>query len=245
MKRTIWISLLAIVGFAIILLIRLPASWLLGYLPPNVQCAEVSGTAWEGSCGSVAYNGAALGNLSWELHPSALLRAKLGGFVNLARGQDFVRGDFEIGAGGVYTAKDLQAQLPLDPPLVPELNTGFSGNVSINLVSARFEKGAVAALEGQVQATSLYSKRDRMALGSYSASFPNAAPGSEPVGQVMSLEGPVDFQGTLKLTRAPGWAVDGKVRVKPETPPELAQQLAYLGRPDADGTRPLSLEGTF
>ncbi len=68
---------------------------------------------------------------------------------------------------------------------------------------------------------------------------------AEPVGQVMSLDGPVDFNGTVKLTRAPGWAVDGRVRVKPETPPELAQQLAYLGTPDADGTRPLSLEGTF
>lgn len=60
-----------------------------------------------------------------------------------------------------------------------------------------------------------------------------------------TLEGPVDFQGTLKLTRQPGWVIDGKLRTKPETPQALTQQLAYLGAPDADGFRPLSLEGTF
>ncbi len=43
MKRTLWITLLAIVGFAIILLVRMPASWLLGFLPPNIQCADVLG----------------------------------------------------------------------------------------------------------------------------------------------------------------------------------------------------------
>ncbi len=85
-----------------------------------------------------------------------------------------------------------------------------------------------------------------MAIGGYSVTFPKGGRvGGEPVGQVKTLDGPVDFQGTLKLTRAPGWVVDGKVRVKADTPPELAKQLEYLGRPDADGTRQLSLEGTF
>jgi hypothetical protein len=76
-------------------------------------------------------------------------------------------------------------------------------------------------------------------------SFPKAPEGSEPVGQLSSLEGPVDFEGTLKLTREPGWVIDGKIRTKPETPPAFAQQLAYLGAPDAEGFRPFSLAGTF
>jgi len=245
MKRAIWISLLAIIGFAIILLVRMPASWLLGFLPPNIQCVDVTGTAWEGSCGSVAYNGTQLGNASWELHPAAIFRGKLAAFVDLTRGDDFVRGELEMGSGETFVAHDLQAQMPLDPPLVPELNSGFSGNVSVNLAHARIEKGVIAALEGQVQSTSLYSKRDRMTLGSYSVTFPKAAANTEPVGQVMALDGPLDFEGTLKLTRAPGWVIDGKVRTKPETPPEITKQLAYLGTPDPDGTRRLSLEGTF
>ena len=245
MKRTLRISILAILAFAIILLVRLPASWLEGFLPPDIACTEVSGSAWDGSCSGLAYHGAPVGNLTWELHPAALLRGKLAAFVDLARGDDFIRGDIEVGRGGTYVAHDLQAQTPLDPPPLPELSSGYSGNVSVNLASLQVEKNIVVALEGQIETTSLYSKRDRMAIGGYSVTFPKAPAGAEPVGQVTSLDAPVDFQGTLKLTRAPGWVVDGKVRVKPDTPPELAKQLEYLGRPDADGTRPLSLEGTF
>jgi general secretion pathway protein N len=245
MKRTLRISILAILAFAIILLVRLPASWVKGFLPPGITCADIAGTAWNGSCSGIAYNGAALGNLNWELHPLALFRGKVAGFVNLTRGGQFVRGDFEMASGQSYVAHDLQAQLPLDPPLLPQLDAGYSGNLSVNLQYLRLEKNLLAAIEGQVQATSLYSKRDRLALGGYSATFLKAAAGSEPVAQVSSLEGPVDFEGTLKLTREPGWVVDGKIRTKPETPQALVQQLAYLGAPDAQGFRPLSLAGTF
>ena len=245
MKRTLRITILAILAFAIILLVRLPASWVKGFLPPAVTCTDIAGTAWNGSCTGVAYNGAALGNLNWELHPLALFRGKVAAFVNLTRGGQFVRGDFEMSSGQSYVAHDLQAQLPLDPPLLPQLDAGYSGNISVNLSYLKLEKNLLAAIEGQVQATSLYSKRDRLALGGYSATFPRAAAGSEPVAQVTSLEGPVDFEGTLKLTREPGWVVDGKIRTKPETPQALVQQLAYLGAPDAQGFRPLSLAGTF
>jgi general secretion pathway protein N len=245
MKRALRISILAILAFAIFLLVRLPASWVKGFLPPAVTCADVSGTAWNGSCSGFAYNGAALGNLNWELHPLALFRGKVAAFVNFTRGEQFVRGELEAGRGNDFIARDLQAQMPLDPPLLPQLDSGYAGNISVNLPYLKVEKNLVAAIEGQVQATSLYSKQDRLALGGYSATFPKAAADSEPVGQVSSLEGPVDFEGTLKLTREPGWLIDGKIRTKPETPQGLVQQLAYLGAPDAQGFRPLSLAGTF
>jgi Type II secretion system (T2SS), protein N len=195
MKRSIRITLLAILAFAIILLVRLPASWVKGFLPPGVTCAEIAGTAWDG--------------------------------------------------GNRYVAHDLQAQMPLDPPVLPQLDSGYAGSISVNLANLQVEKNLITAIEGQVQATSLYSKRDRLALGGYSASFPKAPAGSEPVGQVTSLEGPVDFEGTIKLTHQPGWVVDGKIRTKPETPKAFTDQLAYLGAPDAQGFRPLTLEGSF
>jgi general secretion pathway protein N len=185
-----------------------------------------------------------LGTLNWELHPLALFRGKVAAFVDLTRGNDFLRGDIEVGSGRSYVAHDLQAQMPLDPPLLPQLDTGYSGNISVNLAYLKVEKNIISAVEGQVQGTSLYSKRDRLALGGYSVTFPKTS-GGEPVGELTSLDGPLDFEGTLKLTREPGWVIDGKVRTKPDTPPSLAQQLAYLGAPDSSGFRPISLAGTF
>ena len=245
MKRPIRIALLAILAFAIILLVRLPAAWLKGFLPVGVACTEISGTAWNGGCAGFVYKGAPVGDLTWELHPLAFFRGKAAAFLDLTRGDNFVRGEFEAGTGGHLVARDLQAQLPLDPPLVPELSSGYSGDVSVNLAYVRVAKNVVQAVEGSIESNALVEKSSRTALGSYSVSFPKAAGDAEPVGEVTSLDGPVDFQGTLRLTREPGWAVNGKIRLKPETPPRLAQQLAYLGTPDADGSRPLSLEGTF
>jgi hypothetical protein len=95
-----------------------------------------------------------------------------------------------------------------------------------------------------VQATDLYSQRDRVALGSYSASFPKTEPGREPVGQLTTLGGPIDFTGTIKLTRAPGWELAGNLRVKPETPAAFRDQLRYFPE-NPDGTRQVGLEGTF
>ena len=244
MKRAIRISILAILAFAIILLVRLPASWVKGFVPPAVACSEIAGTAWNGSCTGLAYNGAPLGTLNWELHPLALFRGKVSAFLDLTRGQDFVRGDIEMGSGQTYVAHDLQAQMPLDPPLLPQLGSGFAGNVSVNLAYLKVEKNLVTAIEGQVQGTSLYSKADRVALGGYSLTFPKAAGGGEPVGQLASLDGPLDFEGTLKLTRAPGWEVHGKARVKPETPPAFVEQLKFAAQ-DPDGRRQIDLEGTF
>jgi hypothetical protein len=244
MKRTLRITILAILAFAIILLVRLPASWVKGFAPPGITCTELAGTAWAGSCSGLAYNGAPLGMLNWELHPLALFRGRVSAFLDLTRGQDFVRGDVEIGSGQTYVAHDLQAQMPLDPPLLPQMRSDYAGNVSLNLEYLKVEKNLVTAIEGQVQGTSLYSKADRVALGGYSLTFPKAAGGGEPVGQLTSLEGPLDFEGTLKLTRAPGWEVHGKARTKPETPPAFVEQLKFAPQ-DPDGRRQIDLEGTF
>jgi general secretion pathway protein N len=245
MKRPILIATLAVLAFAIILLVRLPAAWVKGFLPDGVACVRISGTAWNGNCAGLLYKGAIVGNLNWELHPLALFRGKVSAFVSLTRGEDFVRGEIEAGSGGNLVARQLQAQMPLNPPLVPELSSGYAGNVSVNLAYLRVEKNVVAAIEGQLESSGLTELRTRTVLGSYSLVFPKAAGDGEPVGQLTSLDGPVDFEGTLRLTRQPGWAINGKVRLKPDTPPRLAQQLAYLGTPDPDGTRPLALEGTY
>jgi len=245
MKRALWISLLAVLGFATILLVRLPASWLTGFLPPNIVCANVSGTAWEGSCSRVTFNGAPLGNLNWELHPAALFRGKLAAFVDLTNGENFVRSDVEVGSGETYIAHNLQAQMPLDPSPIPGVSTGYTGNVSVNLTSLRVEKGVITEIEGQAESTSLYSKQEQMVIGAYSVSFPKAAPGAEPVGTVMSLDGPVEFEGKVTLTREPGYRIDGRVRPKSDTPPAIVEQLRVLGTPDAEGWRPMGQEGTF
>lgn len=247
MKRTVWISLLAILAFAVILIVRLPAQWVAGFIPKNVSCAQLGGTVWTGTCTGLVAQGIEVGNVSWRLQPLALLSRKLSVHLDAVRGTSFVRGDFEAASAQSFTARNVQADLPLDPALIPQLPRNLLGSARANLGLLRLEKGALTALEGHLEAHDLVQveRGQRTSLGAYSVDFSPVEPGSEPIGRLKSLSGPLDVEGTLRLTRAPGFELQGLVAARPVAPPDLVKQLAYLGSPDAQGRRQFSIENTF
>jgi general secretion pathway protein N len=247
MKRAIWISLLAVLAFAVILVARLPVRWVAGFIPEGVSCAELSGTVWDGSCGGLVAQNVQVGNLTWQLQARALLSRKLAGYFEVTRGANFARGDIVASADGTLTARNFQADMPLDPTLFPQLPRNLSGVVRANLQSIHIEKRAITAVEGLVEAHDLVqgSGGQRLALGNYSLTFPAADPGKEPVGQLQSLSGPLNVEGTLRLTQEAGFVLEGLVAAGPDASPQLAQQLSYLGAPDAQGRRPFSVAATF
>jgi general secretion pathway protein N len=247
MKRGIWITLLAIVAFAAILIARLPVTWVAGFIPKNVSCAELGGTVWDGSCMGAVVQNVRLDSVSWELRPWALFGRKLAGYIEVTRGANYVRGDIEAKSGGTLTARNLQADMPLDPTLIPQLPRSLTGLVRANLASLHVENGAITAIQGLVEAHDLVqgTGAQRLVLGDYSLTFPAADPSKEPVGQLHSLSGPLQVEGTLRLTREPGFVLEGLVAAGPEASPQLVKELSYLGSPDAQGRRPFSMAATF
>jgi general secretion pathway protein N len=247
MKRGIWITLLAIIAFAAILIVRLPVSWVSGFIPKDVSCAELAGTVWDGSCTGLVVQNVRLDSVSWQLRPWALFGRKLAGYVEITRGANYARGDIEAKSGGTLTAHNLQADMPLDPTLIPQLPRNLSGIVRANLASIHIEKGAITAVQGLVEAHDLVqgAGAQRMVLGDYSLTFPAADPSKEPVGQLQSLSGPLKVEGTLRLTREPGFVLEGLVAPGPQASPQLVKELSYLGSPDAQGRRPFSMAATF
>jgi hypothetical protein len=73
MKRAVWITLLAILAFAIILIARMPVRWVAGFIPKNVSCVELAGTIWNGTCSGLVAQNVQVGNVSWNLRASAAL----------------------------------------------------------------------------------------------------------------------------------------------------------------------------
>lgn len=247
MKRAIWTTLLAIVAFAVILIARLPARWLSGFTPEGVSCAELAGTVWNGACGGLLVQNVQVGNITWHLHPARLFSGKLAAAVDLRRGTHFARGDVEAGSGGTITARNVRAELPLDPALLPQLPRNVSGTVNANLTFLRVENGVISAVQGLLEAHDLVqgAGANRLELGDYSLTFPAADPRNEPVGTLKSLSGPLNVTGTLRLTREPGFVLEGLVSAAPGAPASLVQELRYLGAPDAQGRRPFSVAATF
>jgi hypothetical protein len=136
--------------------------------------------------------------------------------------------------------RDVDAALPIDPSIARQFPPNLRGKGTAKLQMLQMEKGIITAVRGRVEGRDLVQQYP---LGSFAVTFPGNE--GEPVGQIESLDGPMDVEGTLRLTREPGFAVEGTVASGADIHPELARQLEYLGSPDERGRRPFSVAATF
>jgi general secretion pathway protein N len=243
-KRGIWITLLAAAAFLAIFIARLPAAWV---IPPGAArgaCTSLEGSLWSGECAGLTIERRPAGDLSWELHPLQLLLGRLAGHVSLAGPAATLGADVEAGFGGRVTVRHLTGDLPLDPALMPGLPPELHGRAHLDLSLARIEHGAVTELAGRIEARDLEDRSVHATpLGSYVVTFPGG-PG-EPTGRLRDLEGPLAVEGTLRLKRAGGFELEGLIAARSNAPPELIDNIRFLGSPDASGRRPFSLAGNF
>lgn len=245
MKRAIWIGVLAVVAFAGILLMRLPASWFASALPADVSCAQIGGTVWNGSCGGLAWRNAPLGNLNWHWYAGSLLSGVLRAQLSVDGPAGTGQGTVALRRGGQIVARELKAAFALNPALMPSVPADIRGRVRADLSVLRVESGRVAGIEGQIEVRDLERRRAEVeSLGDYVVVFPAGANG-DPVGDLRSLKGPLSVEGKLKLTREPGFVLDGTVAPGAGASMDLIRQLEALGASDERGRRPFSVAGTF
>jgi hypothetical protein len=243
MKRGIPLGLAAFAAFLLFLIVRFPAQWAAGALPRGVACTGLGGTLWSGTCSGLVVNGAALGDLGWTFHPSRLLTGALSLDLSLSLPPGTARGRIERGITGTITAENVHADLPLDRSVLGALPPGMRGTVQADLASMRVRGKRIEAIRGQIDVRGLTDGKGSL-IGDYRLSFPGG-PGKEPVGRLSDLGGPLEVQGTVRLTREPGYLVEGTVAARPGATPDMINELRYLPTPDAQGRRPFSFEGTY
>ena len=244
MRRSLWIALLAAAAFVVIVLARMPAAWVVPARGTQWACASIDGSLWSGSCAGLTVSGTPLGDMSWELHPLRLLAFRLAAHLTLSHGPADAAADVEVTFGQRLTARNVIADLPLDPALLPSVPANLHGRAHVDLALAQVQRGVIRQLQGRIEARNLEERSgNNTALGSYSVSFPGGS--GDPVGTLRDLEGPLALEGTLRLTPAPGFELEGVIAARRGAPPELVNSLRFLGSPDATGRRPFSLSGTF
>ena len=133
MKRGIWIGLLAAAAFVVIVIANMPATWVIPAGRTQGLCASIDGSLWSGSCSGLTVSGKPMGDLNWDLHPLRLLLGKLAAHLQLVNGPASVNTDVELGFGGRVTARNLTADLPLDPKLLPLLPSTLAGSAHLDL----------------------------------------------------------------------------------------------------------------
>lgn len=243
MRRIVTLSIAAVLVFLFLLLARFPASWAEGWLPPEVRCQRLTGTIWNGRCSGLSFGGVPLGEARWSLAGVRPMSGALAADIVLVRPGLDVRGNLEAGATGKLVGRNVRAFLRLDRSVLPQLSPNLRGTVRADLAHVSVTGRTVDAVEGRVVAHDLAQRA--LALGDYAVTFTRTQAGTEPVGVVEDLDGPLDVVASLRLTREPGWVLEGRVAPMPDAPPQLARQLQYLGPPDASGRRPFSIAGTY
>jgi len=243
-RRSLWIALLAAAAFVAIVLARMPAAWVLPARGAQWACASIDGSLWGGICAGLTVSGTPLGDMSWELHPLRLLTGRLAAHLTLSHGPGDAAADVELTFGQRLTARNVLADLPLDPALLPSVPANLHGRAHLELALVEVQRGVIRQLQGRIDARNLEERSgNNTPLGSYSVSFPGGS--GDPVGTLRDLEGPLALEGTLRLTPAPGFELEGVIAARHGAPPELVNSLRFLGSPDATGRRPFSLSGTF
>ncbi len=243
MRRHFGVIAAGVAAFLLVLIVRVPARWAALALPRGVACASLGGTLWSGTCGGLIAAGVPLGDLAWTLHPLRLLVGRLNVDIVLSRAGGSARGNIEISPGGAITARRVHADFALDRSLISALPPATHGSAEVDLVSLHWTGKRVTQIRGQIDVSGLTADRGEP-LGNYRLSFPGGG-GDEPVGVLSDLGGPFAVQGTVHLTRAPGFVVDGLVAARPDASPDLVSELRYLGEPDAQGRRQFRLEEQY
>jgi general secretion pathway protein N len=237
------------VAFLVFLGATLPADIVLTRLQSHgIAAAGISGSIWNGRAGVLQIGNTALGATTWRLNVLPLFTGRLSADVNVNRDDGSMRTQFSIGFGKRVELRSLQGKLPIAALGGLGLPGGWQGDVRIQLTALDLESNWPTRVVGSIDATNLVGPANQpTALGNFRVDFADKAAKTEGiVGTLVSVgEGPLDVAGTLRLMPNRTYTIDAQVATRASAPASIAQALQYLGPPDAQGKRPLSMSGSL
>jgi hypothetical protein len=242
------LALLLVAGlivFGAVLVAYLPASWVVVRLPAGLQlqCADVGGSIFAGECLGATFQGTPVGDATWNL---ALLRGRVVGDVDL-RGALNARADLDLSFAGSGELRNLTANIPLDPQVMPQAPSDQRGTIVADLKRLVIENRAPRAIEGNIELRDLRQVGARpLELGSYRAEFDGKAqPDGAAVGKLRDLGGPFELVGTVTLTPPDGYLVQGTIAGRTAQAESLVREITIGAPPDTSGRTPFSFEGSY
>jgi general secretion pathway protein N len=240
------VAMFAYLGF---LIATLPAARVLPRLAPlGIQAAGASGTLWNGRVAVLQIRGLSLGMTQWQVHPWRLVTGKLGASIQSKSETGYLDADVLVGLGGAVTMRNVRASLPLSALNGLRLPgggvVGWTGTLQANVEQIELVKQWPVQFVGRIDVQDLVGPpRQPVALGSYQITFA-PTPDKNLQGILASADSSLlDAVGTVRLAVDRTYVVDVQVAARPGAPAQITKVLEYLGTPDANGRRPLSLAG--
>jgi len=239
------IILLVLALFVVTLAIRLPARWVAGLLPGDVECSAATGTVWNGQCASLRAGALQLADIGWRLHPLLLLRGALVADLRSADPRADGRVQLWLRSGQIMELRDVQARVQLASDLIPALNN-YRGQVELTLPQFVLQAMKPRALTGTARVLGLEQIRPALEFGNYELRFAESGTdSSDIIGALRDLQGPMAVNGQLRVRPSGEYEVEGTVAGRPTASAELLRLIEFLGPADAQGARAFSLAGTL
>ena len=214
------------------------------FAPPTVAMSGVAGSIWRGSARQASVAGVYLGELSWRLRPLALVRGRASFDVSASPAGGVLDGNAAIGFGGDVYLVDTRAALPLDAIAGMAGVPGLRGTATADIERLRLRDGTPLAADGSAEVRGLLLPLvSPQTIGGYRIEFFTQEDGV--VASVEDTDGIVDIAGRLLLSDDRSYEFLGQLAPKAETPPGIAEQMRFLGSPNARGQYELRLEGTL
>jgi len=236
--------ILAVAVFLVTLLVRLPAQLLLPLLPAEVTCAAPAGTIWRGRCEQLRVGTWSVGQLSWSLHPVALLRLRVAADVASQDPAVRAQAQLELARNGDLMISALAATIAVPGGSGP-VAAGASGTLLLAIDSARVQRGHLVAVQGKVDLQQLRIENPAADLGSFELKFAPANESGPIMGQLSDTGGPLSVVGLLQLSPSGSYDLEGSIAPRANAGANLTQLLQLLGPPDPQGRRAFSLAGSL
>lgn len=243
-------SMRTVLGIAIlffmVVLLRLPASWVTNRLPAPVACESPGGTVWHGQCATVRVGKLRLPGFNWEFLPRELLHARLGVSLQLEDALVHAKAKVLVDRSLGVEGRDLVAQLSLPNSIVSGMPAGWTGLLELEVPQFEFRAGTLTAVTGLARLRNLQQLMPRLTYGSYEWRLANPALVDGRVTGVLSdLGGPIRLKGNLTIDLQGSFDLNASAAAAPDSMEMIQQALMQLGPADPQGFHDLRLAGSF
>lgn len=237
---------LLIIGILVFLcsaVLQAPAATVYGWLAPDaahasLQLTGISGTVCKGRAAQLSLGGQpAIGNMGWQFQPLQLLLGRAS--LRLSGGDQGTLLDGTVFAlpSGTVVVSDFRLNGPVKA-LLTALGQAFvpvEGTAAIDLSELRLRQAWPQSAAGSLTIRGLAWKlgRDPVPLGDFEALFENETGGIRAT--LRSLDGALELQGEGSVGQDRRYAMELRMKPKPDAPPLVNNLVKNLGAPDRQG----------
>ena len=250
MKKTLKLLALALVAYAVFLVLTLPANRVYQQfaelLPSSIKFYGLSGTVWSGKAELVTLASQQYRNASWQFQWADIIKGQALFDLDFDNGQSQIKGKLGADIGGNLIAKQLIVQQELTDiqalAQVSPITVGGKMGGQINDLAIKKNKISRADANITIIDAAFLLPR-RTAWGNFKIDI--ESPDGITQAKIKDQGGPLLADGLITINQAGEYDVNLAIEAASGASNNLIRGLEFLGRPGNDGKTRVTYKGSL